>query len=274
MTVGNSLNLTATGVIVHDGAGTFTGRTLTAGSTKISITNGDGTAGNPTFDAVEANFTLNNIGGTLGPTKGGTGLTTYTTGDILYASATNTLSNLSIGTAGQLLTVSGGLPSWEDGGGGGGGVIQQVRAQTTTYTDNSGAAAIPFDDTIPQVTEGKQILSLDVTPTSASSVLVFDFSCPYGNLPDDRFWTWALFEDGAANAIYATGVGALNETEQFRNFSFRYYKTAGTTSTLTYTLRTAGNGGGSGGEFYINGWDGRRYGGVAAASFTITEYGA
>lgn len=49
---------------------------------------------------------------TIAPTVGGTGLTTYTTGDILYASAANTLSKLAIGTAGQVLTVAGGLPSW------------------------------------------------------------------------------------------------------------------------------------------------------------------
>jgi len=50
---------------------------------------------------------------TITPTTGGTGLTSYTTGDLLYASATNTLSKLAIGTLGQPLTVSGsGIPAW------------------------------------------------------------------------------------------------------------------------------------------------------------------
>lgn len=43
---------------------------------------------------------------------GGTNITTYTTGDILYASGTNTLSQLPIGSSNQVLTVSGGLPAW------------------------------------------------------------------------------------------------------------------------------------------------------------------
>lgn len=43
---------------------------------------------------------------------GGTNQITYTTGDILYASAANTLSKLPIGTVGQVCTVAGGLPSW------------------------------------------------------------------------------------------------------------------------------------------------------------------
>jgi hypothetical protein len=50
--------------------------------------------------------------GTLDTTQGGTNLTTYTTGDILYASATNVLSKLAIGTTGQHLIVTAGLPAW------------------------------------------------------------------------------------------------------------------------------------------------------------------
>ena len=37
----------------------------------------------------------------IGPTKGGTGQTSYTAGDILYASATNTLAKLAAPTSGQ-----------------------------------------------------------------------------------------------------------------------------------------------------------------------------
>jgi hypothetical protein len=51
--------------------------------------------------------------GTLANSRGGTGTGTYTTGDILYASATNTLSKLGIGASGEVLTVSGGVPSWQ-----------------------------------------------------------------------------------------------------------------------------------------------------------------
>jgi hypothetical protein len=50
---------------------------------------------------------------------GGTGQTTYTTGDLLYASATNILSKLPIGSTGQGLTVVGGIPVWATSSGGG-----------------------------------------------------------------------------------------------------------------------------------------------------------
>jgi uncharacterized membrane protein len=52
------------------------------------------------------------LAGTLGATSGGTGQSTYATGDILYASATNTLSKLTAGTNGYVLTLAGGVPSW------------------------------------------------------------------------------------------------------------------------------------------------------------------
>ena len=50
--------------------------------------------------------------GTLVAANGGTSFSTYTTGDVIYASATNTLSKLGVGTTGQILTVAGGVPSW------------------------------------------------------------------------------------------------------------------------------------------------------------------
>ena len=61
------------------------------------------------------------LAGTLGATSGGTSQSTYTTGDILYASASNTLSKLPIGgTTGYVLTVSaGGLPVWSPAAGAG-----------------------------------------------------------------------------------------------------------------------------------------------------------
>jgi hypothetical protein len=56
------------------------------------------------------------VAGTLGATNGGTAQSTYTIGDLLYASASNTLSKLGIGSSGQVLTVSAGIPAWSSAG--------------------------------------------------------------------------------------------------------------------------------------------------------------
>lgn len=56
---------------------------------------------------------------TIATTKGGTGLTSYSTGDLLYASGSNTLAKLTIGASGKVLQVNGsGIPVWADIDGG------------------------------------------------------------------------------------------------------------------------------------------------------------
>lgn len=58
-------------------------------------------------------------GTTIGTTKGGTGLTSYALGDLLYSSAPNTLSTLAAGTEGKVLQMGGsGTPTWGDIDGG------------------------------------------------------------------------------------------------------------------------------------------------------------
>lgn len=75
--------------------------------------------------ASEKTFTLPNASAVIltdaaavTPVQGGTGLTSYTTGDILYASATNVLSKLAATTNGYVLTLASGIPSWVAPGGG------------------------------------------------------------------------------------------------------------------------------------------------------------
>jgi hypothetical protein len=53
-------------------------------------------------------------GTTVGSAYGGTGFNTYTTGDLIYASATNTLSKRGVGTEGQFLKIVSGVPNWSD----------------------------------------------------------------------------------------------------------------------------------------------------------------
>ncbi len=52
------------------------------------------------------------LAGTLIAANGGTSFSSYTTGDLLYASGAAALSKLGIGSTGQYLRVTGGLPAW------------------------------------------------------------------------------------------------------------------------------------------------------------------
>jgi hypothetical protein len=68
----------------------------------------------------------------LGETKGGTNQTTFTTGDILYASGSNTLGKLGIGSNTQILTLAGGVPTWAAPAGGGATIVHAFTNTTTT----------------------------------------------------------------------------------------------------------------------------------------------
>ena len=52
------------------------------------------------------------LAGTLGASSGGTGLTTYAAGEIIYASGTSTLTGLGIGAANYVLTSTGSAPQY------------------------------------------------------------------------------------------------------------------------------------------------------------------
>lgn len=63
---------------------------------------------------IEGNLTL--MTHPLYPANGGTGISSYTVGDLLYASGSTTLTKLPIGNIGMTLTVSGNtIPSWDIG---------------------------------------------------------------------------------------------------------------------------------------------------------------
>jgi len=84
------------------GTGSVTSVDVSGGTTGLSFTGGPVT----TTGTITAS-------GTLIAANGGTGQSSYAVGDILYASTTSALSKRTIGTAGQVLTVTGGVPTWE-----------------------------------------------------------------------------------------------------------------------------------------------------------------
>lgn len=145
------------------------------------------------------------------------------------------------------------------------GVVQVVNSQ-----DGATAACdtkMPYDDSIPQKTEGVEVMTLAITPTSATNKLKIDVVV-FGSADNSDDVSVALFQDDTAGAL-AAGGQYVNNTDKFCGISFTHYMTAGTTDETTFKVRMGGNA--QNADF--NGISGgnRKFGGKCASSITITE---
>jgi hypothetical protein len=152
--------------------------------------------------------------GTITYAYGGTGLTSYTAGDIIYASAANTVAKLAIGTTGQRLVVAAGLPSWA--------------TDTTVGTVTSVAQSF---------TGG--LISVSGSPITTSGTLALTVAGTSGGVPYfSSASTWASSAALAAGAIVLGGGAGV---------------TPATTATGTGVVTALGVNTGSVGAFVVNG---------------------
>jgi hypothetical protein len=158
-----------------------------------------------------------------------------TLGDLNYASATaNTNTRLSIGTTGQVLTVSGGVPVW-GAVSGGGKVLQVIYGSTVTSVTNSSGS---YSDTT---------LTATITPTSATSrvlVLVDQNGCSKTVTNANTSLTLKLQRGATDLAFLADGALATGTTLKLTsfNYSISLVDSPASTSALTYkTVFMEGN---------------------------------
>ena len=145
-------------------------------------------------------------------------------------------------------------------------VIQRVYAENRAYTSTT--ATIPNDDTVPQITEGLQILSATITPTSASNLLRVS-ALVNGGCGTQSAYITAAFRSDSTNAIAVSTSNTNGSGTGFVQSSINAMVTAGTTSALTFSVRA----GGTGSTLLINGGGGlsRFFGGASICSLTIEE---
>lgn len=155
----NTINLEAAG---GSGASTFNTGSGTATASGGAITLAGSTYIATTGSGSTATFTLT---GTIPYSNGGTGQSSWTKGDLLYASATNTISKLAIGSTGQTLTVAAGLPSWASGGGGG---ITTLDAGSGSATGSTVTIAGDGANISTSATSATLTVTMSATPTFTS----------------------------------------------------------------------------------------------------------
>jgi len=134
----------------------------------------------------------------------------------------------------------------------------------------TGTTVIPLDDTIPQITEGDQYMTLAITPTSITSTLEITVSVIVSNSAGN-FWTTALFRDAVANALAVATEYGSTATGSICN-TFSYVFVPASLSAITFRVRIGSN---LAGTTTFNGRSGTRdFGGTLASSITIKEYTA
>lgn len=105
MATANSINANSSGLATYDGAGTWTGRTITAGNAGVTISNGSGVAGNPTISVTGSGFPWNDVTSATQTLAANNGYVTDRGGGVAYTLPAT--ANL-----GDMIWISGKLGAW------------------------------------------------------------------------------------------------------------------------------------------------------------------
>ncbi|HUO50613.1 MAG TPA: helix-turn-helix domain-containing protein, partial [Candidatus Paceibacterota bacterium] len=152
---------------------TITNPTISGGSISGTTLSDVTLTGTTSLDALT-------LGTPLLQTSGGTGISSYAPGDLLYANASGTLTTLGVGGNGQVLKISGGLPNWGTditGSGGAGAWATSTNSEFIYPSDATnvvviGNTATTTTNSILEVT-GNTFLRGALTTSATSTASVF-----------------------------------------------------------------------------------------------------
>ena len=238
-----------------------TGKVLTVTDAAGLTVNGVAPLTSIANDAVTTAKIINNAV-TLAKMAGGTD------GNIISYDASGDPVAVVTGSSGQVLTSAGaGAPPTFAAAAAGGKLVQLVNVTSTGAV--TGTTTFPIDDTIPQNTEGTEMMTLAITPTNASNKLIIKVEWEGAYSASGTIVSVVLFQDTTANALAISGETLGGGANWFLSLSLVHYMTAGTTSATTFKVRAGGH---QAGTITMGGSAGvRRYGGVEFSSITIME---
>lgn len=166
-------SLATNGIATRTADNTWVTRSIAGTTNRITVGNGDGISGNPTVDIASTYVgqttitTLGTIGTgtwnatTIGTNYGGTGLSgANAVGDIFYASSASVnaaLARRTIGSTGNFLRVSGGLPVWST-------------AASTDLSDSTNIAMLNENETVSGNWTFSNVIIASAVPTLDSHV--------------------------------------------------------------------------------------------------------
>jgi hypothetical protein len=177
----------------------------------------------------------------VGETHGGTSESTYSKGDILYASGANTLAKLAVGTDNYVLGLSSGVPAWEAASAGGTGAWVPL-AQVTASDD----ASVSFNSTYITSTYNIYVMVWHNYQGAAEGNLRLRFSPDNGSTIrtsgyDAEGYTWSATGQSTWTSgvpMYASDVGA--DANEGGGIIICYVVDAATAGNKTNVLNMAG----------------------------------
>lgn len=181
-------------------------------------------------------------------------------GDIIAATANDTIARLAVGTNGQVLTADSTATTgikWADSSG---GLLQVVQGTYGTQASSTGST---FADTG---------LSATITPTkSTSKILVMQFTANCLKGGADTYLTLQLVRNSTPiHVISGLALGTSNTNTGITSLASSYLDSPATTSAVTYKTQFGNRVGGGSGTVYVN-YTGE--GGAVVSTIILMEIG-
>lgn len=218
---GTGLTTFTVGELLYASSSSTISSISSASSTNALLSNGIGSP--PIYGKINLTSMVSNV---LPISNGGTGSSSLAAG-VIYSNGT-TLSSTPYGTASQVYRVNsagtGFIFSKNFR------IIQMVSTKTGAFI---ATGSIPIDNTIPQITEGTSILTLNITPKYSTSYLFVKYTTQTAS---GNNMAVALFRSPTANAVQSAYVFNIG-IPSFNNAVFTSIQLSGTTSTITFVIR-------------------------------------
>lgn len=246
-----------------------------ASAAVTTANNANTTAGNAATQAANAVVTANAAAATAA-TAGADAATASASAATAQSTANTALSTaqaanapktpagaLAVGTPGQLVRTNAGgtAAEWASQG-----VLQ--RLIKTLNTQDSTNNPLPYDNSIPQIGEGKEYITQDITPIRADSLIHIHFEC-FMDKDANGACVLACFQDAIADALTAVAVGfAASGREHI--VSLDYYVAAASVNPRTYRIRY-GPAAGPDTAYMNTSSAGARFGGVQRSFLLVEE---
>lgn len=251
----------SSGQIQYNNAGSFGGFTA-SGDATINTGTGAVTVSNDAVTyAKMQNVAANSVLARTAATSGDVSEVALSASQLVGRGSTGDVAAVTLGAG---LSMSG---TTLNGGPTTGQVVNVTRTDYTTASSN--ANIIPFDDTIPQKTEGSELFTHSHTPLSSSNKLLITVIVHAQNGTGYTGVIAALFKDSDADALSVGGTAHSFYTEFMGGIRIEHYMTAGTTSAITFKVR--GGPSNYGTAYFNSDSGGRKYGGALISSITVTE---